>query len=1045
MKGPVQWMAANHVASNILMMVFIVGGLIVGRSIQQEVFPEFELDTITVTVAYPGASPIDVEDGIIQPIERAVSGVDNVKRVTASAREGSGTVVLEIIEGSNTDVALNDIKSEVDRILIFPEEAEEPVVSKVTNRRQVMELVVYGDVSERALFEETERIQDDLLAKPNITQVDIIAVRPQEISIEVSEENLQRYNLTLSKVASIVRRASLDLPGGSVKTRGGEVLIRTNEKRTTGSEFDSIAVIVSPHGGRVLLKDIATINDGFAEWDMEARFDQKRAAMVRVYRVGDQTPKDISKTVNEYIEERNLQLPPSMQIAVWKDWSLHLADRFNLLIRNGLLGYLLVIIILALFLEIRLAFFVALGIGISFAGALLFMPAFGVTINMVSLFGFLIVLGVVVDDAIIVGENIFVHYRKGKSLYQAAVDGTTEIMRAVVFAILTSVAAFSPLLFVSGTMGKFLNVIPIIVISVLLISLIESLFILPSHLSGGILQSRTPIWEHIENRRKKFDGVIAWLVNHTYKGTLKWVAHNRYTTIAIAGAVLLITTGFITGGYIKFVFRPIIKADHINVFLTMTPGTPFEETQSVAQKIQRVGMNLSAEYDSARANGKSDLLHTFTQIGSQSFRGSHSRTSISAASNLAQISMLFTPADERAIDLSDFTRKWRKRLGPIPNVEQLTFQSQLIGQANDIDIQLAHDDYDALLVAVRRAKQELSEYAGVADVNDSYSEGKRELKLRLKPEAASLGITETDLASQVRGAFYGAEALRLQRGRDEVKVMVRYPEEARRAMASVENMHLRTPSGGEVPFEQAAFVEESRGYSVIDRADRKRVINVTAKIDNRITNADEVLSEMTDGILKQLVFEYPGLSYDLEGSSRDRRESMGSLFTGFAIALLLIYSLLAVPFRSFTQPFVVMSAIPFGIVGAVIGHMLLGYNLSLISTFGILALTGIVVNDSLVMIDFINRAKDAGTPIRQAVMEAGVRRFRPIILTSLTTFFGLTPMLLETAIQARFLIPMVISLAFGVLFSTVITLVLVPALYLILEDIHSLFRPKSSV
>ncbi|MBU1936089.1 efflux RND transporter permease subunit, partial [bacterium] len=583
MKGPVQWMAANHVASNILMMVFIVGGLIVGRSIQQEVFPEMELDTITVSVAYPGASPIDVEDGIIQPIERAVSGIDNIKRVTASASEGSGTVVLEIIEGSNTDVVLSDVKSEVDRILTFPEEAEEPVVAKVTNRRQVIELVVYGDVSERALFEETERIQDDLLAKPNITQVDIAAVRPQEISIEINEENLQRYNLTLNKVASIVRMASLDLPGGSVKTRGGEVLIRTNEKRYTGMEFDSIAVIVSPNGERVLLGDIATIKDGFAEWDMEARFDDKRAAIIQVYRVGDQTPKDISKTVNKYIEERNAQLPPSLRIAVWRDSSLILADRVNLLLRNGLWGYLLVMIILALFLEIRLAFFVAMGIGISFAGALLFMPAFNVSINMLSLFGFLLVLGVVVDDAIIVGENVFVHYRMGKPLIQASVEGTTEIMRAVVFAVLTSIAAFSPLLFVSGTMGKFLGVIPIIVISVLVISLIESLFILPSHLSGGLLHSRAPVWEHIENRRKKFDKVVFWFVNHAYKTALKWVAHNRYTTVAIGIAILLLTMGFVGGGYIKFVFRPHIDADHITVDLTMAPGTPFEETKAVAQ------------------------------------------------------------------------------------------------------------------------------------------------------------------------------------------------------------------------------------------------------------------------------------------------------------------------------------------------------------------------------------------------------------------------------------------------------------------------------
>ena len=1042
MKGMINWMAGNHVAANILMMILIFGGLIIGRTIKQEVFPEFELDMISISVFYPGASPTDVEDGIIRPIEQAVSSVNNVKRVVCTATEGVGTAIVEIVEGSNVDNVLDEIKSEVDRILIFPENAEEPIVSKLSNRREVITLVVYGDVSERALTEQVERVRDDLLDLPDITQATVEAVRPQEISIEIDEANLQRYSLTLNKVADIVRKASLDMPGGSIKTRGGEVLIRTNQKRYTGGEFDSIAVIRLPAGQRVLLGDIATINDGFAEADHEALFDGMPAAIVKVYRVGNQKPKDIAKTVRAYVDNLRYQLPSSLNIEIWEDWSIILQQRMDLLIRNGILGFILVLMVLALFLEIRLALWVAMGAMISFIGAMLFLPMFDVSINMLSLFAFLLVIGVVVDDAIIVGENIHVHRRNGVSFHKASVEGTIEVSRAVVFAILTTIAAFSPLLFVTGTMGKFMSVIPTIVITVLALSLIESLFILPAHLSGGLMKSRANIWIQIEKFRSRFDKVVQWSIDNTYDGTLKWVARNRYITMAIATAILLITVGFVSGGFIKFVFMPSVDSDWINVKLTMAPGTPYEETLEVTKFIQRQGKELVAEYDLERGDGQSEVKHIFSIIGSQlADRGPHGG-SVQMASNLAEIAMLFVSSDERTINLRQLSSEWRQKIGSIPNVEKLTFQSDMMRQANDIDIQLAHEDYSVLLAAAGRVKEYLSEYAGVDEVNDSYSEGKRELKLRIKPEAVSLGISETDLATQVRAAFYGAEAQRLQRGRNEIKVMVRYPVQDRRKLSSIENMTLRTPTGMEIPFQHAAYVEESRGYSVINRTDRKRVIDVTAKVNNRITNTDDILAEMTENVLEQLVREYPGLSCNLEGEAREQSESMGSLRKGFLIALLLIYALLALPFRSFMQPFIVMSAIPFGIVGAVIGHALLGFNLSLISSFGIVALTGVVVNDSLVMIDFINRARESGISIREAVLFAGKRRFRPIILTSLTTFFGLTPMILETSIQARWMVPMAVSLGFGVLFATGITLVLIPALYLILEDVKGIFMPN---
>ncbi len=529
-------------------------------------------------------------------------------------------------------------------------------------------------------------------------------------------------------------------------------------------------------------------------------------------------------------------------------------------------------------------------------------------------------------------------------------------------------------------------------------------------------------------------------MERSYAATLTKVVHNRYITVAISISVLLSSIGLISGGFVKFTFMPRIDADNINVQLTMVPGTPFSETKRVIQQIETFGKTIISEFDREYDNNSSDLLHTFTSIGSHLAGRSPTGAGVQISNNLAQVNMLFKTSDIRNINLKHLASEWRDRMGSFPNIEKLTFQSDLMARRSDIDIQLAHDDYQVLLQAVDRVKTELAQFAGVEDLNDNYSEGKQEIKLRLKPDAASLGINETDLALQVRGAYYGAEALRVLRGRNEVKVIVRYPKKDRQSLATVGNMRLRTPDGGEVPFDQAVYTDESRGYSVINRSEKRRVINVTANVNQRVANSGEVLTELKAGILSQILFDYPGLTYDLEGDSRDRRESLGSLRIGFIIALFMIYALLAIPFGSFLQPLAVMSAIPFGIVGAIFGHMIMGFDLSLISMFGIVALSGIVVNDSLLMIDFINRARlDKTMTLKEAVISAGKRRFRPIVLTSLTTFFGLMPMILETSIQARFLIPMAVSLSFGVLFATAITLVLIPSLYLILEDLKGVF------
>ncbi len=1044
MNGAIRWMAENHVAANLLMLVLIVGGVIMGFSIKQEVFPDITLDRIQVSVAYPGAGPEEVEEGVIFKIEENLTGVDGIKQVKSVAAEGYGSVIAEVTTDADIDLVLQDIKSEVDRITTFPKDAEQPVVSKILNRREVISVVVFGALPERSLRELAEQVRDELLLEPGITQVDLSGVRPYEISIEISEDNLRRYGLTFDQVAQRVRQASLDLPGGTIKADSGEVLIRTKERRYVGHEYASIVVLTTVDGTEVSLGDIATIQDGFEETDQFGLFDGQPAAMVKVYRVGDQKPTEISDTVKKFVETKRRQLPESVDLATWNDNSELFKSRKDLLIRNALIGLVLVFVTLGLFLEIRLALWVMLGIPISFCGALLFMPAIDVSINMISLFAFIMALGIVVDDAIVVGENIYEHRQSGKTYLQAAVDGTIEVAQPVIFAILTSVTAFLPLLFTTGIMGKFIMVIPAIVITILLVSLVEGLFILPAHLAFGKPRQDTGgFLGWLDKNRKRFGTAVQKFIEGPYRKTLALCLEYRYTTIAAACAVLLMAgVGLVGGGIVKFRFMPDVDGDVIQVALELAPGSSVELTTRIQEQIVNAGMDVIAEYDKDRPASDSVMRHVYASVGSATTDRGPGGASSSAGGNLATIAMFLTPSELRGVPATEISNRWRERVGEIASVEKLTFVSNLIHLGANIDIQLAHEDFTVLDEAAERLKELIATYPGTGDITDNYTLGKREVKVRLKAEARTLGITEENLGRQLRGAFYGSEALRLQRGRNEVKVLVRYPEESRRRFWDLETMRIRVPNGGEIPLERAATLVESRGFSKINRSDRKRVINVTATVDSHTANAEEVVAAIKANDLPKLMADYPGLSYDMEGEDKNRRESMESMFKGFKLVLIVIFALLAIPFRSYSQPLLIMVAIPFGIVGAILGHFIMGYDLSILSMFGIVALTGVVVNDSLLLIDYINRVRRKGTSLMDAVMEAGQRRFRPILLTSLTTFFGLMPMILETSVQAQFLVPMAISLAFGILFATGITLLLIPCLYLALEDVRQFFGLK---
>jgi multidrug efflux pump subunit AcrB len=1033
-------MAENHVAANLLMMVFIVGGLLMGLSVKQEVFPEIALDKVQVMVAYPGAGPEEIEDGIILQIEENLSGVVGIKEVKSTASEGFGVVTAEVLPGEDIDVVIQDVKAEVDRIITFPEEAEKPVITKLVNKMEVISIAVYGQMPERSLREQAEAIRDDLLAMPEITQADLGGVRPYEISIEVPEGNLRRYGLTLDEIASRVRRASIDLPAGAVKSEGGEVLIRTKEKRYVGTEYSEITVIQNPDGTEVRLGEISSVRDTFRETDEYARLDGVPAAVVAVYRVGEQRPTEISRIVREYVEAKRPMLPGSVGIATINDMSDLLKSRMNLLAKNAFLGLILVFCVLGLFLQIRLAMWVMIGIPISFLGAMLFLPWFDVSINMLSLFAFILALGIVVDDAIVVGENVFEHRSQGKPYMRAAIDGAIEVSGPVVFSVLTTIAAFMPLLFISGTMGKFIKTVPLVVIPILAVSLIESLLVLPSHLGHGrpVKNARRG---PVERVRLGFSARLNAFVSGPYLGFLTRCLKNRYATLASAIAIILISVGLVAGGVVKFRFMPEVDGDLVTATLQMPIGTPVVETGRAQDRIVAEAKRLVAEYDSKRSDGSSVLRHIYAIAGSTIMKGPMVDDT-SSGTHLAEVAMILTPSEERGVPSAELASRWRNMVGGIPGADALTFKSNIVHFGANIDIQLTHDDFTVLDGAVERVKGALAQYPGVSDITDNYTQGKKELKLRLRPEARTLGVTEEGLGRQIRAAFYGAEALRFQRGRNELKVMVRYPELERMSLSNLEVMRIRTPAGTEVPFAQAAYVEEGRGYSQINRTDRKRVINITASVDSKVANAEEVLLDLKGGLLKDLAVDYPGLKYDLEGEEKERRESMGSMRSGFLMALFAIFALLAIPFRSYTQPLIIMAAIPFGVVGAILGHLIMGFDLSILSMFGLVALSGVIVNDSLLLIDYINRRRKDGVDIFTAVTDAGKRRFRPIILTSLTTSFGLMPMIFETSVQAQFLIPMAISLGFGILFATFITLLLIPALYLILEDLRGLVRLK---
>ncbi|MEA2012040.1 MAG: efflux RND transporter permease subunit [Verrucomicrobiota bacterium] len=1035
-KTTTTWMAKNPVIANLLMILLLGGGLITLCIIKQEVFPNFTRDVVNITVAYPSASPEEVEQGINLAVEEAVRGLDGVDEVSSTATEGGGNITVKILEGEDPQSIAQDVKSEVDRIISFPEDAEEPVVALADSARQVMSIIVYGDQKEKVLRAITEETREQLLQDPGITKIELSAVKPFEISIEISQDTLRKYSLILQDVADIIKQSSKELPAGSVKTKNEEILFRLQERCDYGREFAKIPIICNPDGTKVMLEDIAEIKDDFEDIDSLATYNGKTSMMIDIYRVGKQTPIKVSSKVKKQLKIIEKSLPPGVGFEIWNDRSEHYRQRMQLLLKNGFIGLILVLLILGFFLELRLAFWVTLGIPISFLAAIFLMPFFGVSLNMISLFAFIIALGIVVDDAIVVGENIYDHHQRGDSFANAAVAGAEDIKIPVVFSVLTNIVAFVPLFFVSGFMGKVFSVIPSVVVMIFAFSIVECLYILPAHLGHQKERKTSGLFYQIHCLQQLFSNSFTKAIKKYYGPFLRITLKNRYITISFGVAVLIITLGYVASNRLGRTLFPKVESDYALVTAILPYGTSLVKTKKVRDIL--IG---SAKKTVTKNGGKKLCSGIYATIGSTSSMGMGPGSSgPSSASNVVKIYVMLTEPEKRTVNTGSFTKKWRTNTQSILGLESIVFQADSggPGSGKSLTVELSHKNMDILEKASAELAEKLSEFPKVKDIDDGFNPGKQQLDFKILPEGRSLRLTPIVVANQIRNSFYGREILRQQRGRNEVKVYVRYPKKERISEYDFENKILRTPQGGEIPFSQAVTVTRGRAYTSINRRNGQRVVTITANVIPQ-HDAGQIIDDIKQKALPALKEKYRGLSYSFEGKQADMRESMQSLAIGFIIAILGIYLLLAMPFRNYTTPIMIMISIPFGIVGAVIGHLIMGYSLSILSLFGIIALSGVVVNDSMILLNYAEKELKKGKNAFESINAAGIRRFRPIILTTLTTSCGLAPMILETSRQARFMIPMAISLGFGIIFATTITLVLLPSIFLITNDIRNFF------
>ena len=1038
MNRAIEWFVQNPVAANLLMLVMVVGGLLVLAGIRQEEFPAIQPEAVRITVEYRGASPEEVEQSICLRIEEAIEGTPNLDRISTVAAEGACNVTAELVIGSDVGEATSEIENRIDAIDTFPVEAEKPSVSKYEMRRGVLKVALSGRITERDLKSIGQRAREEIASLSEVSQAELVYDRPYEVSIEISEDTLRRHGLDLDTVATAVRNASLDLPGGSVKTEGGEILLRAKGQAYRGIEFEEIVVLDRLDGTLVRLGEIGRVIDGFEDTELRALFNGDPSVVVKVQLIGDEDVLDAAGAVKAWLPGFRATLPSGVDVTIFNDESMDLVARLDVLVKNGRSGLILVLIVLTLFLRFRLAMWVAAGVPISFLGAVILFPAFGITISTMTVMAFILVLGVLVDDAIVIGESVHTYEVRGLDQVEAAIRGTQAVYIPVIFGVMTTMAAFMPIMIVPGRMGDFFGVIGQTAILCLVFSLIESQLILPAHLAHRRIKPRKDEPNVFVRRWSAFQGRMVKGLDHlgdvTYRRLLDGAIDWRYAVVTAAVGVLVLSAALFASGRLRYQFFPQVSGNIAYATLTMAQGIPIERTEIAVAQIQRAAdvlvRQLEEEYPEQPV-----VVHSFASIGEQLARDGPQIPGAGGGSHLAEVGIELVAAVDREITTDQVLARWRELTGPVPDAVELVFGSDAFSAGEAINIELfGPDEIEELTQASAMVKQFLSTFAGVFDVADSFRAGKQEIQLEVRESALPLGLTQIDLARQVRQAFYGEEAQRIQRGRDDVRVMVRYPEAERRSLGSLEEMRIRTRDGVEVPFAAVADAEISRGFASIRRTDRRRVVTVTGDVDRSVTTPGEVVGAFR-AWTPELKAAFPDVSYRLGGEQREQADAAGGVLKGFAMALMVIYVLLAVPLKSYLQPFIIMSIIPFGAVGAVLGHAVLGWDVVFFSVLGIVALSGVVVNGSLVMVHSINGYRSEGLPLGEAVRAAAILRFRPIMLTTATTFFGLLPLMFETAVPATPLIPMAISLGFGVLYASIMTLFLVPVGYVILDDL----------
>ncbi len=1041
----IKWFAENDVAANLLLVFLVAFGLFsLTNILPTEVFPTTEREAINISVTQRGATPSDIESGITERIEAAIADYAEIDEITSTSTENRSSVRASLYTGTDKQKALNEIKSRVDALSTLPTSAERPTISVSEFSRDVINLVIYGDIDEKELNLLSRQIEDEILRVPGISQTSIEGIRPFEISINISEQKLREYNISVNDISVAIRRQSLDLSAGQVRTKSGDILLSTKSQAYTYDDYAELPIFNYPDGSSLKLGDIATIDDGFDENTILTRYNGKRAARLSISRIGKENAIEVAEKVRKFRADYEPRLPETVKLAIWDDDSEIIRDRINTLLKSAWQGLILVFILLALMLRTSVAIWVTVGIPVCFAGALAVMPWVGATINIFSVFGFIIVLGVVVDDAIVTGENIYTHFTRHGDGLRAAIEGTEEVSKPVVFGVLTTIAAFTPFLLITEGFAAFARSMAVVVVCCLVFSLIESKLILPSHLkhmknSDEREGASNPIllkFRHIQDAVGH--GMMSFAYN-TYRPFLIKVVRNRYLTLTVFIAMTVLTVFMFRTGMISYTFFPRVAGTTANATLTMAEGTPYEVTEKAVSTLDQAAIKTVAKYTN-EDTGETSVKGILSTVGSQGGGGRRS----SGSGNRARVQVELDTTNSAPVPMSaaDFVKDWRTAAGSIMGVESLTYRSERFRIADPVSVQLTGTDGEELDKVVAAIENKLKTFDGVFDIGNSLSNGKRELNIALKPQGELLGLNLQNITTQVRSAFFGSEAQRIQRQRDDIRVMVKYPVNERSDLSKLDDLMIKTGSNIEARFSDIATVSWTRSPSSIRRIDQRRAVNVTADLDKTAVDEKQLNQELNTYIAN-LLASYPQISYSMEGEQRAQRDSNTEMLYSTLFIILVIYTLLAIPFKSYSQPLVVIMVMPFSLIGCILGHVIMGIGMSIFSFWGVLALFGILVNDSLVMVDWVNRRVNSGMDKFQAIIEAGASRFRPIILTSVTTFVGVFPILFDDSDQGRFLAPMAISLGFGILFATFITLLMVPCNYLILEDIKRLFKRDS--